>query len=478
MARAAIVLAVIVFFVVLTLKNVAPFGATVEYHIDLQDKGGSLPSPLTPSTALGTDESGSVYGLPEVKMTADMVTFELRAPYDRFDTAVVDIEYRGDPPELLFGVAGKKESPYLLKPIHSRSLNNLQWDRLEDGPLTLYQKRGDYGTVEEFITDPPLPGLDEPDYARIAEYYFEMPQPLPEVDPARIDAGSVVASALLGPHTFCLYVGSQPLQVALTKVELNRSEGPDPLEVIVYRGTEPVWATAVPDDGDEGESGVLSVPQAVEFALEGLEEGVYTVELVCGEDVVLEDISSSQGYLSFIEQVYMADTDLYGLGPSLPATVFTDAQELNVYTKRSDSFQTLVADDGGSLTVDEAGRKFLWSLPAGLNEIRTEKGGIAVTSVDGVFSFSREAFFVPFPLKVVKYGEILLLTDIEYIIGEYAIPAKEGEWQRRELYFNLSDMEIEDKILRCALVCPGLKQRGGGVVLGAIDIRLDKGNGE
>jgi hypothetical protein len=475
-ARVAIVLAVIVFFVVLIFKNVAPFGATVRYDINLGDRGRALPSPLTPSTALGRDGDGSIYEVSEVKMTTDTVTFELKVPYESFDSAEIAIAYRGDPPELLFGMAGNAEDPYLPKPVHNRSLNNLQWDRQEDGPLTLYQKKGDYGSVGEFIAEPPLPAPGEPDYARVAQYYYEIAQPLPQVDRSRIDAGSTVASALLGPHTFCLYVGQQPLQVSLTKVELNRSEGSDPLDVIIYRGTEPVWATSVPDDGDEGEGGVLAAPREVDFTVEGLAEGVYSVDLVCGEDVVIENISSAQGYMSFLDEVYLADEELYDLGPPRPATVFTDARELSVYTSDEESFQTITADGEVSLDLDRAGRKALLSLPPGINEVRTEKGGVALMSAESVFSFSRESFFVPFPLKVVPYGEIVLLTDIEYIIADYTVPAADGDWRTRTLYFDLRGMKIEDDVLRCALFCPGLQQRGGEIVLGDISIELKKGD--
>jgi hypothetical protein len=475
--RVAIVMAVIGLFALLILKNVAPFGANVEYNIDFGDWGKGRPSPLTPATVIGSGEDGIPYELFEVKMTTDLVTFELDVPYDDIDTAEVTIRYKGDPGELLMGLTNKPNTPYLYKPIHNSSLNRLPWDVVTEGPLSLFQKSGRYASVEDLIANPPLPAAGEPDYPRAAEYYYEIPQPMPEIDPSRVLAETEIGASLRGQHSFHSYVDGGPVEVKLTKVELNRREGPDPLDVILYRGDEPIWADTIPDDGDEGTGGVLSTPREAGFVLEGLEAGVYRVDLVCGDDVVIEDLRSRQGYMSFMDGLYLADHELYGLGPSGSSAIFTNAQELSVYTEHVEAFQTLTSDDGSSLVIEKTARKYLWWFQPGLHEIRTEVGGIVLMSPGSSFSFTRESFFDPFPLKVEAYNEALLTTDIEYILGEYSVPTKDGEWLSRDLYFDLRGMEIEDGRLRFALLSPALQQQGGEIVLGSINIVLKKESG-
>lgn len=475
-AKIVIVLAVIVFFSVLIFKNVAPYGARVEYTIIFGEGGKGQPAPLTPSTALGNGEDGSFYELPEVKMTTDLVTFDLETPYDDLDTAEVSIRYKGNPSELLMGVTEKPDKPYLYKPVHNRSLNDLPWDVVAEGPLTLFQKSVDYASIGEFIAQPPLPAPGEPDYVRVAEYYYEIPQPMPDIDTSRTDAGTRVAVPLRGAHSFYIYIDGTG-EVALNKVELNRSEGPDPLEIVLYRDTQPVWATNIPDDGEESANGVMSASTETGFVLEGLEAGVYRVDLVCDDDVLIEDLASAQGYVSFIDKVSIADSELYGLAPSQPVIVYSNAQELNVYTDHPEAFQVLTAEDGSTLVVDEVDRSKLWFFQPGLHEIRMDAGGLTLASKGSCFAFTQEAFFDPFPLKVEEYSETLLLTDIAYIVGEYSIPSEDGDWLTRDLYFDLRGMEIEDGRLRFSLLSPALQQKGGQIVLGSITISLKEGDG-
>jgi hypothetical protein len=478
-ARAVIVLAVIAFFTVLVFKNVAPFGATVEYQIDLQEGGNkALPSPITPSAELGVSGNGVEYQVPETKMTVDMLTFDLEVPYTDLDTAEVQVQYRGDPSELLFGVRGGPESQYAYMPVHNKSLNQLNWDRIEGDQVTLFERSRDYETVDDFIAAPPMPSPTEPDYARIASYHYEVPQPRPDIDSSKVDAGTAIDATLRGPHKFYIYVGNKPLQISLIKQELNWDEGPDPLDIQVFSSEELIWATNVPDDGDERESRAISAPRKVEFTLPGLSEGVYRVDLLCNEDVVIEGLSTSQRYLSFIDGVFIADHELYELGPSKPVAVYTNAQELNAWTWHPEAFQTLNANGNQSLTVDKEGQKFLWNLSPGLNEIRTEMGDIILLSKGSSFSFSRDSFFDPFPVKLVAYNESLLFTDIRYIIAAYSVPEAEGEWLTQKIAFDLRDVEIVDNKLRCALLAPNLAQKDGEIVLGSIDIILQKDGGK
>ena len=474
--KVAIVLAVVVFFAVLICKNVAPFGATVEYTIEFGEGGKDEPAPLTPSTALGIGDDGSIYEVPEVKMTTDLVTFELETPYDDFDFAEVSIEYRGEPDELLMGVTDSPNEPYIYKPVHNSSLNDLPWGVLTEGPLTLFQKSGEYASVEEFISRPPLAAPGEADYACVAEYYYELPQPVPDIDILRAEAGTDIGTTLRGDHSLYIYVdGTAELQ--LTKVEINLDDGPDPLDIILYRGNEPVWATAAPDDGDESSDGMISAPLETGFVLEGLESGIYRVDLVCGDDVLIAGLRSAQGYLSFAGRISIADSELYGLGPSRRVTTYTEAQELNVYTDHIEAFQSLTADDESSLIVDEIKRSRLWILSPGLHEISMESGGLTLTSKESFFSFTRESYFDPFPLKVEKYDEALLLTDLEYVLGEYTIPSEDRGWLSRDLYFDLSGMDIKDGKIRFSLLSPGLQQKGGQIILSSLTVRLEKEGG-
>ncbi len=466
---AAALLAALIFL------NLAPWGARLEYHIDLrQGEKDALPSPLVPGTSLGSGEDGSVYEIPEMIMETDRVNFNLDVPYEKVRSARVEIEYRGDPKELLLGVSGSKDSPFIYKPVHNRVLNGLAWNRVTEGPLSLFQKAENYDSVGDFLADPPLPGLNEKDYPRIATYYFDMPQPVPGTLPSESAGGIDLPVSLRGQHSFYILVEEGSIELSLVKHELNWSEGPDDLDVLVYKGTSLKWGAKYPDDGDEMESGALSVPQRCDIFLDGLDSGVYRVDLVCGFDVIVDGIHSEQDHVVFADSVYLADHELYGLGPSRPVTLFTDAEELKVHTMHGEALQTLRAEGGGDLAIDQIEQHFGWSLPPGIKRVDTECGDVVLLSKGSLFAFSADSFFDPFPVKVEEYNEGLLMSDIEYIVADYVLPEDDGAWKRRELFFDLSELAIEEKKLRCSLFSPGLSQANGEIAIGRIDVVLEK----
>lgn len=474
-----ITLAVIVLFLVLIFKNVAPFGASVEYHIDLETGVGdkALPSPLEPSAALGVDENGVAYQVPQSMMTSDLLTFELEIPYENFDTAELTIRYQGDPEEFLFGLRGDKESEYRYKPIHNRSLNELDWFNTEDAGITLWERQEDYASVEEFISDPLVTSSEdgqEAGRALVASYYYEVEQPYPEIDASGIDSGTRVGSLLRGLHVFYTVVGVEPLSFSFDKRELNWKEGPDPLGVFVYSGSELIWSTSIPDDGDEFESGVISPAVEFDLTLPDLPEGVYRIELFCDTDVIIENLRATQGYLSFVDKIFVADHELYEIAPSRPQTVFTNAEALYVWTWHPEAYQTIGVDGEEEIVMEEAGIKTFALLPYGVKELRMEMGDLSFLSKESSFAFSRASFFDPYPVKVKEYSREILYSDIEYVIADYTVPDEEGEWLTRKLTFDLEDMEIEDNKLRCTLWAPNLAVLDGEIVLGSLDIKLQK----
>lgn len=471
----AILAVVVSFFLVLAVKNIAPFGATIEYHIDLDKSGGrSLPSPLVPSSFLGVDESGAVYQVPQTLMKSDVVTFDLKTPYRNLKSAEVKIRFRGDPPELLMGIRGDPSSKYVFLPVNNRSLNKLGWNRLEDEGITLFQKEAKYSDLKQFLSHPPMPGNNEVENPTIATYYFDMPQPHPALDPNRIDSGSEVKVPLTGNIVFYTYVDKKPLRVSFDKRETNSEIGFDDVFINVYKDSTLVWGTRIPDDGDDRANGISSEPKVVDFAIPNLVEGVYRVELISNKDVIVENLRTDQGYLVFADEINLVNLESFGLGPSKPISVFTNTDELYAWTENRESIHTTVSGGNMSLTLEEEKKKYLLDLPPGLNEVKIDKGGVVLSSKGNFFSFSKESFFNPFPLKLEEYNEALLSTDLSYIVTSYSMPVSEGDWLVKELKFNLDGMEIVDGKLNCVLLAPNLSKMDGEITLGSIDIVLKK----
>lgn len=481
MARGAMALAAIILLVALILWNTAPFGAELSYYIDFREgsDGAVMPSPLERSEAIGVDDEGSAYSVPQVKMRTDKVTFELKVPYEDLESAGVTIAYQGNPQELLLGVKADPVGGYIRKPVHNQSLNELEWPKLEEGGLTLFQRTEVYPSLASFLSDPPRPPAGEwreQGYANVVEYYHVLTQPRPDIDSDRVNAGCSIDASLRGAHTLYTYVGSDPLEISFVKQELNWQTGPDPMEILVSSSDRLIYAMAVPDDGDKTSNRVKSLPEASSISLPGLAEGVYKVEFMCGEDVIIKDIELAQGYACFYNSVYLADHDgIFGTGPKKSATLYSDAMEIDAFVVDDETLQELSINDSVSFSLDEVGVKVPVIMANGRNKIQTEMGGIAIYSKGAFFSFSEEAFFDPLPVKTVPYsGEVLQREEVQCIIAEYSIPRSEDGWLHQRIEFDLNGLKVKDGILRFELTSPGLSWLGGEVTLGSMEIILRK----
>ena len=476
--RVAIVVAALLFVAVLLWKNIAPFGANTEYSLDPSRSSGNVEvyQPLTAVSTLGTDE-GKVYQVPGLVMETDEVRFGLKVPYDELDSARVRIKYGWNPTELLVGVEDRSRGDYILKPIHSKALNSLAWDSTEDDNLTLYQKNEGFASVDEF-----LGSLDSfvredaaPKKASISTYYYAPKQPpSPEIDPDRINDGATVTSALRGFHSFYLYVKGEPLEVVLTLQDLNTYEGGDPLEILVVSGEEVVEYWKIDDDGDETGSDKPSDPWEETIMVEDLEEGAYRVDVVCNEDIIIREIDSSQTYLTFIDQVFIANHDLYGVLETRGSTVYTNATTLDVETWHQEALQTVVVNDTETVVVNMVAQPFTVELPPGVNKVTTEMGDIVLGSPGRYFSFSADSYFDPFPLATVPFNRYFQPSSIDYVIADYRVPGVEGELFVQEVTVPLKGVSFPNHEVDMVLRAPGLVAGGRGIPIDSLEVELVK----
>ncbi|MDI6821516.1 MAG: hypothetical protein QMD66_01360 [Actinomycetota bacterium] len=475
-ARAIIIFLAIIFFGLLVYKNVAPFGATVTYKMDLTEgsENIAIPTPLVPSAALSRDKKGAYYQIPQQKMTTDQVTFDLKVPYTKFATAEVKIKYQGDPEEFLVGVRDIATGQCIFKPVHNKSLNALTWNRLQSNGLTLFQRKKRFASVGDFIANPPVPKSKKAEKARIATYHYEFVQ-RPRVEISKVNEGTEIDASLRGPHTFYIYVKDQPLEFALNKQDINWYEGPDPLNINIFSGSKLIHSQIVPDDGDASNSGKPSKLQKVEVMAPDLKEGVYKIVLECGVDVVIKDLESQQKYLCFEEKVFLADHDLYKIGPTKENTLYTNGKKLSAMSWHMPGLQTLHINDNRKLVLNKENESFSVNLGRETNKIVTEKGDIVLSSEGGYFAFSKDSLFDPIPVKTAPYSKDLVLTDIDYIVADYTIPAKrKGVWRTNSVTIDLTEIEAKDNKLNFVLHAPGLTGRGEEIVLGSIEITLKK----
>lgn len=458
-ALASVVTIAVIFVAGIMWKNWAPFGARVSYHIEMGKASdyATAPAPLTPSAMVGKDGNGALYQVEEMTMATEQVRFTLRIPYDSLERLTFEVEYGGDPEELLIAVANPADGQLITQPLHNRSLNNLGWHAVSGEGVTLFQRNAIYPDVSSFFNS--FYAARDNAFAKpgnqVASYYFPLGPAYLGITPERINAGTEIGHSFRGKHVMTVYVKGEPLSMEFDWRDLNWYEGPDPLNVYVYNADSAlVYSESFGDDGDESPSSVPSAPRHCQLFLPNLWEGAYRVEIGCGSDVVFSGIRSGQGYLVFNDKVFVADHVLYGLSESKPCTVYCNGKRLNVETWHPETVQTITLNGIEKLRIEKEKVNYSIGMDGDVNEISTQTGDVTLSSPGAYFSFSRQSLF--YPVTSLSYSRLLPLSDIGYVIADYVLPEKlETTWKQTSV-FDMAGVEIGDREIQVMLIAPGL----------------------
>ena len=474
-----VIAAVLALLLALVFMNLAPFGARVEYKLEFGQgsENITMPEPLTPTTTLGVDESGAVYQVPSFKITSDQVNFDVKVPYTGLEEGTVKIRYKGKPEEFLVGVRDPDSGRTIFKPIDNQFFNNTTWSRIQDGDLSLFQKEEGVGSMDDFMAGLPaiLRQAQALNVNEVSTYYYNLL--VPDVgDLPDINAGAVIDSSLRGPHEFSVYVKDQPLQFTLNKQDINYYRGEDPLLIRVFSGYEQVYELEIPDDGDVSDSRAPAALQEVRVDIPGLQEGVYNVYLECSNEVIVRNIDSRQKYLWFANRVFLADNEMYNVGPTKPNTIYTNAKTITALTYHPVAFQTLHINGRDQLVIEKEHVAFSADMNENVNEIVTEKSDVILSAEGYAFSFDEETI-AKFFGGIERFTRNMSLDDIDYILTTYKSPEKEGDFSINTVTFNLRTIDIEENRLSFVLSVPGLTNRGEEIVLDSVEITLKKADG-
>jgi hypothetical protein len=475
-ALASVITIGAIFVASILWKNWAPFGAEVSYEIEVGEPSdyATTPAPLTGSALAGNDENGMLYQVEELVMSTEQVRFTLKTPYESLKRLTLEVEYGGDPDELLVATINPADNQLIAKPLHNKSLNGLEWSAVSSDTTTLFQREVVYpdavSFIESFYSGNDM-AFGEPGN-QVASYYYQLEPDYPSIDPGHINAGTYINHSFRGKHVMKIYIKDEPLSLAFDWHDLNWYEGPDPLSVYVYNpDSAMIYAETLIDDGDITPSSIASDMRHFELSLPDLVEGEYKVDISCGSDIVFSGIRSNQGYLDFYEEVFIADNALYGLTETKSCTVYTNGKRLSAKTWHPDAVQTIDVNGVETLNIAQDNVTYSIAMDDDINRITTQNGDITLSSPGAYFSFTEESLF--YPISALPYSRLLPLSDINYIIAGYIIPAREGETWKQTVVFDMAGVEIRDQSIELILIAPGLAT-GGPITLNRITAIAEK----
>lgn len=346
--------------------------------------------------------------------------------------------------------------------MYASMLDDSGWTMLRDPSTSLgtgkervlLDRNGTFASIASFMAD-------LPDRTSIATYHDELDVPYRSASYHPLGSTQSIDVSLRGYHTFATYIRDETLDVTIAYMDMNRTEGADAGAVRVWNENHEVVAESrIVDDGITSDSQENSgVPTSVRVTAYGLDEGVYTVELSGTSDIFWRRITTPQRYVTFVNQVYIADEVGYQSGTRATAFV-TTAKHLMIETFHADSPQAIVV---GSTTIPlpQSHEKVRRNIPdSGLVAGSTPKGDVRITGA-GLFAFSRESFFNPYPVRLTAYTD-LDAEGIDYVLATYTPleEAREGVY-RATARFDLDAIRQPDDTLKFILSAPGIADTDG-----------------
>lgn len=447
--------------VVLTYRNSSPLGDTIRFRHDLISdqrwaekltKNGENPAVLedvTSSFLLKVPEGYSSLGISAKFINSYNSVFQLAVKTNE-------------------GTMSRN-----IRSLDYKPLNDFPWPYIREGEITLYQKHNGYETLQEFFDNPPLDST-------IAFYEFSdldriqrEPAVLSDYKPSKKLQN--IGHTLRGSHTLYTYIKNEELYFEFEKQDINWVEGKDVL-IVDVTNAESLFTQTVPDDGIVDDSGQVENIQKIKIRIPDLPEGVYRIVLKQpGGDALIKNIKTRQHKLVFASKIYLADSDLYENVSPKPATIYSKGARLTAITREEFSTQELIINDQTKLTLDEAGKPYSIDLPLGLHEIFTPKSNVQLT--DNYFAFSKEAYFEPFKPSLYPYNPEMDLESFDYLITSYTPPVNEDGWLVSNQSFDLSKIEIADRLVPVSLIIPEIYRAETDeerVIVDYLDIELTR----
>lgn len=413
-------------------------------------------------TAVVTNDDGEGYET----MIKDPVYFSVHPPMTAFDELEIELAFSlENQPVLEIGpLVDTFSRTFDLRPLEQTQLDILDWPKITSGDLTIFARNGDVRNASIFLADPPA-------RSRIATYHATLSDPVILPDYTPTGTMQTTEITLRGDHKYLTYIKNESFYLKAEFWDMNRTTGTDSGAIIVRDASgNAVLSKEFADDGDTREDQEPG-PQTVELSGSGLAEGVYSVELKATSDIFWHRLSTTQRYMTFVNEVYLGDEIGY-LAATRPVSLVTNAKYFTMETYHGSAVQTVKV---GSQDIDivASHQPFQARIKEqGIVKVTVPKGDLQITGA-GKFAFSEAMFFDPEPVRFADDID-LDARGIDYVVAQYTPPTTDGNWKRASVSFDFEDLKSEDGSVFFALSAPGIVDREGGVKLHEIIVRFKK----
>lgn len=394
-----------------------------------------------------------------------------------FDTMDVHVEFQNDDqPIVEVGLLVNDDPPqYVLEPLQNLLIDDSDWDRMEENGVVLLQREKIYGSITDFLANPP-------DRDTIATYHYHLDDPYRIQDYRPSNEFATVHVPLIGYHEFYTYVKDEPLSLSTPFFVEQSLEGDRSLTILVYNEQGELVASAGNHGGEcwEAPKEVCNqfgcwedsvacapgTPYPLGLVAE-LPEGVYKVVLKASDRIRIRSIVTRQRFLSFVGPVHIGP-----IGSWPTVTFFTNGKHLRFYGDNGGSPERIEVGEG---TVETPLAQTWYAIDVtepGVVE-SVAHGSEFVIASDGKIAFSKDQFFDPDPARL-NWNTDLDALDVNFVIAEYASPTKNGDWMSVGATFDLAGAVDENGVAKLVLAAPGVEELQQEIRVHAVELSLKR----
>lgn len=380
------------------------------------------------------------------KIIGNPVYFSLHTPRS-FDWARLSIRYKNDfslPLIEVGALVDKTVWRYDLQPLENSFLDELgkTWSLVHDQDYSFFQKEKTFDTLDSFLAN--IKSLD-----KIAVYHYDLQADYKIVDYASSTKGQAIENfqVLQGAWQALTYVDNEDMNFEFDFFDKNQNDDEDLVEIFLYYKNQLIHSEILADkEGDRAEENFSS-----KINIPNLPSGVYKIEVKTNDDVLTNNIVSTQKKLAFLNRIELAKNTQEDV------EIFTDSQEVSlttVYPDRLGSFSL----GSSTVEIDETYRQFSAPVKKASSSDKLAKLMIQdgfILGGSGVFAFSQEAYFNPRIKKAVR-PFISKDQGIEYVIAKYESPQIKNGWKTKSQVIDLKAAYREDNKYSFLISIPDL----------------------
>lgn len=401
-----------------------------------------------------------------LKVVGDSVYFSLFTPR-RFEKAKMTITYRGFDYETYPIIeAGVMVDPilrnYRTYPVSNYILDRLstEWKKISQGGLMLLQKEKKYDSVDDLLANPPQK-------EELAFYNYQHLFPY-RIDGYQANRNIINLPDLRGAYQFYTYIDNEDLNFFADFLDLNQNldKNGDAVQIYVYDSSQKAVAEySLPDDGNKNDDGKMGAARNIKINIPGLVRGVYKVEVKVNDDIVSQNIQTTQSKIAFVSRIWLYNH------ASRSISLWTDGPWLKAKAADPAGVGEIGLNDE-LLEIPETYQQYsaVFGNSQGLNQVSVYRPE-TVLETSGVFAFSSEALFNPEVQKIERSSD---LSRIKYIVAGYEIPVSLGIWKQAQVDMDISDVYREKGNTNFMISVPGLlaENQETGMEIKSIKIEL------